>query len=367
MMKPRLVITVVLLNLSLGFAQEHNQQPHPIPPIPADCNCPARLRAPIPPNLSCDDLNFLWRSGFELSGEALLLTASNKAADFAVNATNDPTASTTAGPIDGELVGVRPGYKWGFRINATGTIPRDRWRISASFVGWEGKEAKSNDFQFIYGTFFNPGPETSEAEKSTASLSNRLYFLDLGLSRILPLTRALLIEPGLFVRFLKFNQLLKVNYSNIVADQTGNQVLAADIKHRYRSLGPRFGLNLFWQIWSGFFLTGKVGIIPLYGETSISASTLNLSTGQATDPQVSAKGKSWSGESMIETGIGLLWRRFFSSVPLGIEVSFSWEQWQTSSFGDVLFFTNAPTTGSFQLKRGDICFQGIAFGTGLQF
>ena len=371
-MKKALFLTGVLFNLSLGFSQEPNQLPQPTRstrPTASDCCRPARSRAPIPPNLSCDDLSFLWRSGLEVTGEALLLTASNKASDYAVNATNAPIGARPD-PIGGELRCVRPGYEWGFRITATGTIPRDRWRLSVSFVGWEGSMTNNDQFQFIYGTFLNPGPATAEAEKATASLSNRLYFLDAGLSRILPLTRALLIEPGIFVRFLKFDQRLKVLYDDLVfqtGPATNEENVFVDIQHHYRSLGPRFGINLLWHIWSGLFLTGKFGIVPLYGETKLSAFESALLDTGVNDELISARGKSWYGESMIETGIGLVWRNFFKSTPIGLELFFSWEQWQTASFGDVLFFNNAPTPGSFQLKRGDICFQGIAFGAGLQF
>ena len=336
----------------------------------SECCCPARSRSPIPPNLSCDDLSFLWRSGFEVTGEALLLTASNKASDFAVNSPHDPTTPNRPDPIDGNLRCIRPGYEWGFRVNAVGTIPRDRWRISTSFVGWEGSSSENDQFSFIYGTFLNPGPAPAEALRSSASLINRLYFLDVGLSRILPLTRALLIEPGIFVRFLKFDQKLAVTYTDLVNEAAAvadEESIFVNIEQRYRSLGPRFGINLLWHIWSGFFLTGKVGIVPLYGKTDLFSSEEALLDTGVVDTLLSASGKSWYGESMIETGIGLVWRNFFKKAPVGLEIFFSWEQWQTSSFGDILFFNNAPTPGSFQLKRGDICFQGIAFGAGLQF
>jgi hypothetical protein len=207
--------------------------------------------------------------GFELSASALYWRPYVEGTEYAW--TN--TGASTALPINGNLVGVKGKFNWGFQVGIGYLFSNDAWRADLDFTFHQGKGSSSLSDEWnqvivpstAYTSSILNGSTVTSFTNAESNFNSDFYRLDLSLTRGTFVSKFLVLTPG----FALTTTWLDISQKSRFSDVDHNTLTEKKASKTWQ-IGPTGSLDTRLAFGnSGFSLTGEWDMTLGFGKTRI--------------------------------------------------------------------------------------------------
>lgn len=305
---------------------------------------------PARPNLSKTN-------GIILTGEAVLLKATDEGLSYAV-------ASNNSQPT-GRLYNQTLGWAWGTRLLLGYAIPRDGWDISLSWFYFQNTHTNTPTSFNSSGYFaarLNPSLQSNSQDlfsSIAAQWKLNINQLDLILARPFYVSKFLTIEPRFGVRTLWLDQRFHLNYEASTFGFLQKQ------KNDFWGMGGTLAINTGWLLGGRWQIYANAGLGIVYGVFDILSTVQGKEATSALFSDTSRKPH--ASKSILDLAIGLSWDHLCSHKRFLIGVNLGWEQHVYFGQNNLPHFTSEQIAGVVVNNHTNLSLQGFAGGVKLRF